>query len=91
MPGYHFLDFHTIRLEGVLVEQHEVVGALVDVKLLLRTCSDFLEVRPCLLQQDHVMKAHHKVLLLCLVKFLHSSLGLTGATGSLVRRSFARL
>ena len=59
MPGYHFLDVHPIRLEGVLVEQHDLVGALVDVKQLLRTCSDFLEVRPCLLEQDHVIRAHH--------------------------------
>ena len=38
-PGSHFFGLHTTRLERIFVEQDELVGALVDVKLLLSTVS----------------------------------------------------
>ena len=46
---------------GSLPVSDELVGALVDVKLLLRACCYLTVVRLCPLHQNHVERTHHAV------------------------------
>ena len=39
------MHLHTLRFKGALVTSHELVGTLVDVNLVLRTCYKLTEVR----------------------------------------------
>ena len=43
------------------MEKNELIRALVDAKLFRGNVCDRIEVRPCLLEQDHMERAHQTV------------------------------